>query len=85
MSAVLTVLVIQSRKPFFKRGRVKYLLWAIGATLAATLMRPSIPLADVFRFTAPPVSFLIAIAAIMVAYVVVVDLAKVVFYKKSKA
>jgi len=84
ISASLIVLVIRSRKPFFKSRPVKYLLWATGATVATTLTLPFTPLAEIFGFTQLPVSFLIAIAAIVVGYVVAVELVKVVFYKNVK-
>lgn len=84
ISASLIVLVIRSRKPFFKSRPVKYLLWATGATVATTLALPFTPLAGVFGFTPIPISFLVAIAVIVLTYVVAVEFAKVIFYKKVK-
>ncbi len=84
ISASLIVLVIRSRKPFFKSRPVKYLLVATAATIAATLALPFTPLAAVFGFTPIPVSFLAAIAVIVVAYIVSVELVKVAFYKRVK-
>ena len=82
ISASLIVLVIRSRKPFFKSRPAKYLLIATLATVAVTAALPYTPLGPLFGFSRVPLSFLLLIAMIVVLYIVSAELVKAVFYKK---
>ena len=84
VSASLIVLVIRSRKPFFKSRPGKYLLLATLAIVVVTLLLPFTPLAEVFGFSPLPISFLLSIGIIVLFYVVAAEMVKTVFYKKVK-
>ena len=84
ISASLIVLVIRSRKPFFKSTPGKYLLIATLMIVGAALIFPFTLLGNLFGFRPPPISFLLVMAIIVVLYVIVGDVAKRAFYKRVK-
>jgi len=84
VSASLIVLVIRSRRPFFKSRPAKYLLMATLSTIVVTVVLPFTPLGAIFGFSRLPVSFLLFIAAVVVLYIVSAEWAKRVFYQKVR-
>ena len=84
VSASLIVLVIRSRKPFFRSTPSKSLLLATLLTVAATLALPYTPLGGIFGFEPVPLSFLLLIGTIVALYVVAAEMVKAVFYRKVK-
>jgi Mg2+-importing ATPase len=84
ISASSIVLVIRSRKPFFKSRPAKYLLRATLLTVIVTVSLPFIPLGGIFEFSRLPISFLLLIGIIVLLYIVTAEMAKTVFYKKMK-
>ncbi|MGV8057917.1 MAG: magnesium-translocating P-type ATPase [Smithellaceae bacterium] len=82
ISASIIVLVIRSRRPFFKSRPGKYLLIATMAIVLAALIFPFTPLAKIFGFVLLPKSFLIILGIIIVLYILTAELAKRIFYKK---
>jgi Mg2+-importing ATPase len=83
ISASIIVLVIRSRRPFFKSRPGKYLLIATMAVVMAALIFPFItPLAKIFGFVPLPMSFLMILAIIIVLYILTAELAKKIFYQK---
>jgi Mg2+-importing ATPase len=78
------VLVIRSRKPFFKSRPGKYLLMATLLIVVVTLIVPFTPLGEMFGFSRLPISFLLLLGAILLLYVFTAEMAKTVFYKKVK-
>jgi Mg2+-importing ATPase len=84
VSASLIVLVIRSRKPFFRSTPGKYLLIATLSIVGVTLILPFTPLAGLFGFTQLPVLFLLLIGVIIVAYIITAEIAKTIFYEKVK-
>jgi len=84
VSASLIVLVIRSRKPFFRSRPSKYLLLATLLTVAATVALPYTPLGPLFGFAQVPLSFLLLIALIVALYVVATEIVKTVFYRAVK-
>ena len=84
ISASLIVLVIRSRKPFFKSRPAKYLLMATLLTVVATVALPFTPLGELFGFSRVPLSFLLLIATIVVFYIISAEIVKMVFYKRVK-
>jgi Mg2+-importing ATPase len=84
VSASLIVLVIRTRKPFYRSRPGTALLIATLATVAATLLLPYTPLAGVFGFVRVPPLFLLALALIVIFYVAVAEVAKVFFYRHEK-
>lgn len=84
ISASLIVLVIRSRKLFFKSRPSKYLLMATLSILVVTLILPFTPLGVILGFSPLPISFLLIIGLIVMFYMITAEVAKTVFYKKVK-
>jgi magnesium-translocating P-type ATPase len=84
VSASLIVLVIRSRKPFFKSRPAKYLLFTTLSIFAATLVLPYSPLAAIFGFSPLPIPFLLLIGLIILFYIFTAEITKKVFYKMVK-
>jgi Mg2+-importing ATPase len=83
-SASLIVLVIRSRKPFFRSKPSKYLSVATLSTVTLTLILPFIPLGLIFGFNPVPISFLLLIGIIVSGYIISAEMAKTVFYRKVR-
>jgi Mg2+-importing ATPase len=84
VSATLIVLVIRSRRPFFKSVPGKHLVIATLAVVAATLVLPFTLLGDLFGFSPPPILFILAMAVIVVLYIISGEVAKRIFYRRAK-
>ena len=84
ISASLIVLVIRSRKPFFKSRPSKYLFMATLLVIVVTLILPFSPLGGIFGFTRLSRWFLALIGIIIMAYIITTEMAKTIFYNKVK-
>jgi P-type Mg2+ transporter len=84
ISASLVVLVIRSRKPFFKSTPARYLLVTTLLTVIVTVVLPFTPLGGIFEFSRLPLSLLLLIAIIVVLYILSAEMVKAVFYKKVR-
>jgi len=84
ISASLIVLVIRSRRPFFKSTPGKHLLIATLMIVGAALIFPFTLLGDLFGFKSLPISFLLVMAIIVVLCIIVGDVVKRTFYKRVK-
>jgi Mg2+-importing ATPase len=84
VSATMIVLVMRTRKPFFRSRPSKYLTLATLLVVAVTLFLPYTPVADLLGLTPMPPSFLLVLAAIVVLYVFSAEVAKSIFYKRTK-
>jgi len=85
VSASVIVLVIRSRKPFFKSRPGKYLLITTLIIVGVTLILPWTPLAGIFGFQPLPVSFLYVLGLIVLLYIIAAEMTKKVFYKRMKS
>jgi Mg2+-importing ATPase len=83
ISASLVVLVVRSRKPFFKSRPGKYLLMATLLIVGVTLIFPFTPLGKVFQFSPLPISFFLFMGTIVVLYIIAAEIAKRSFYKRK--
>jgi Mg2+-importing ATPase len=81
-SASLIVLIIRSRKPFFRSKPSKYLSLATVSTVVLTLILPFTPIGPIFGFSPLPISFLLLVAMIVTGYIISAEMAKMIFYKK---
>jgi Mg2+-importing ATPase len=81
-SASLIVLVIRSRKPFFKSMPGRYLLVATLIIVGVTLILPFTPLAVLFGFRPLPMLFLAVLGGIVVAYILTAEIVKRLFYRR---
>jgi len=82
ISASIIVLVIRSRRPFFKSMPGKYLFIATIAVVIATLILPFTPVGKIFDFVSLPMSFIMILGIIMGLYILTAELTKKIFYKK---
>ena len=84
ISASLIVLVIRSRKPFFKSRPGKYLLMTTLLIAVVTLILPFTKLGEIFGFSWLPILFLVLIGIIILFYIITAEVVKTIFYKKVK-
>jgi P-type Mg2+ transporter len=84
ISASMIVLVIRSRKPFFRSKPGKYLLIATLSILVVTLVLPLSPLASIFGFTPLPVHYYLLIGLIVLCYIFTAEIVKKIFHKRVK-
>jgi Mg2+-importing ATPase len=84
ISASVIVLIIRSRRPFFKSRPGKYLLIATFSIAFLTLILPMTPIATVFGFTPLPLATYLWLMLIVVFYIVAAEVTKSIFYKRVK-
>jgi Mg2+-importing ATPase len=84
ISASMIVLVIRSRRPFFKSKPGKYLLAATLLIGIVTLCFPFTPFAVPFGFKPLPISIILLIGAIIGIYIITAEVIKRTFYKRVK-
>ncbi len=84
ISATLIVLVIRSRRPFFKSIPGKHLLIATAAIVGVALILPYTLLGDLFGFTPPPVPLMLAMGIIVGLYIIAGEMAKRIFYRRVR-
>jgi P-type Mg2+ transporter len=85
ISASLIVLVIRTRRPFYKSRPGRHLLLATLAVVAATLILPFTPLSGILGLTPMPWPFLGALGGILVLYIGAAEWAKKVFFGGQRA
>jgi len=85
VSASLIVLVVRSRRPFFRSRPSKLLTLATGVIVIITALTPYLPFAGVLGFQPMPAHFYPIIALIIFAYIVAAELAKLLFYRAYRA
>ena len=84
ISASMIVLVIRSRKPFFRSRPGKYLLTATLLIGGLTLFLPLTPFAAIFGFKPLPLPVILVIGGIIVLYILTAEIIKKIFYKRVK-
>jgi Mg2+-importing ATPase len=82
VSAAVIVLVIRSRRPFYKSRPSNQLLVATLAVVTAALILPFTPLGRIFGFVTLPISFLLILGLIMILYILTAEAVKKVFYRR---
>jgi Mg2+-importing ATPase len=86
VSASLVVLVVRTRRPFFKSMPGKYLLAATLLVAAVTVTLPFTAIGQsLFGFSPLPISVLLLMGFVVVLYIVSAEAAKKVFYKKVRS
>jgi Mg2+-importing ATPase len=81
ISASLIVLVIRSRRPFFRSKPGKYLVLATVAVAVVVLALPFTRLGELFGFAPLPISFLLFLVGVVACYVLSAEIAKRLFYR----
>ena len=82
ISASLIVLVVRSRRPFFKSRPSKLLMLATAAVVVITAFTPYLPFAGLLGFEALPVRFYPIIAIIIASYIAAAEITKRFFYRR---
>jgi Mg2+-importing ATPase len=82
ISASLIVLVIRSRRPFFRSKPSRQLLMATLLIVALTLIVPYTPLAAIFGFQPLNLLFLSLMGVIVILYIASAEMAKKFFYER---
>ena len=81
VSAAFIVLVVRTRRPFFRSRPSQLLVVATFAVVIATVLIPHLPFAALLGFGIMPGHFYPIIAVIILAYVIAAELVKHVFYR----
>jgi P-type Mg2+ transporter len=84
VSASLVVLVIRSRKLFFKSKPSRYLLMTTLMIAALAIGVPFTPLGTLFGFVEPPLSFILLMLLIVALYILGAELVKRAFYRYAR-
>ncbi len=84
VSASLVVLVIRSRKPFFRSRPGKYLMLATSLVVVATLALPFTPVAHLFDFRPLSPSFVLLLGGIVALYILATEITKKLYYGKVR-
>ena len=84
ISASMIVLVIRSRKPFFRSRPGKYLLIATLSIAVITLAFPFTPFGNIFGFSPLALSTYLLLLLIVVLYILAAEITKRIFYRKVK-
>jgi Mg2+-importing ATPase len=84
ISACLVVLIIRSRRPFFKSPPGLWLLAANLIIIGLTLVMPLLPVAAYFAFQPLPWHFYLALLGIVGLYVLAAEVTKKGFYRVTK-
>jgi P-type Mg2+ transporter len=82
LSASFIVLVIRTRKPFFKSKPGKYLLLTTFMIAFAVVALPFMPISTLFGFQPVPAKFLLALIIILAMYIVTAEVGKKIFYRR---
>ncbi|HQG78462.1 MAG TPA: magnesium-translocating P-type ATPase [Bacteroidales bacterium] len=84
VSASLIVLVIRSRKSFYRSRPGKYLLAATLSVVAFILIVPMTPVGKIFDFVALPFKTCLLLMIIVALYVITAEIAKKIFYRNVR-
>jgi Mg2+-importing ATPase len=84
ISASMIVLVIRTKKPFFKSIPGKYLSAATLMIAAGAFLFPFMPIGRVFGFSRLPILFLLLMGVIVAFYIIAAEMMKAVFYRRVR-
>ncbi len=85
VSASMIVLVIRTRRPFFRSPPAKLLLWATLLVIGVAFLFPYVPLGRLFSFQPLPIWFLGAVPLVVIAYIAGAEITKRIFYSIVKS
>lgn len=84
VSASVIVLVVRTRRAFYRSKPSKYLAAATAIVIGITLILPFTALGKLFQFTPLPGSFLLIVMLIVATYAIAAELTKKAFYKRVR-
>jgi P-type Mg2+ transporter len=76
LTEILILLIIRSRRPFFKSKPSRYLLIASVFTFFACIVLPYLPFASVFQLYPLPAALFITIIVIVLLYILLAEVSK---------
>jgi Mg2+-importing ATPase len=80
----LVIFIIRTRRtPFYKSRPSKLLFFSSLSVIGFALIIPFTPLGELFRFVDPPSMFFVVLAGVVGAYLVLVEIVKKWFYRRS--
>jgi Mg2+-importing ATPase len=82
ISASVIVLVIRTRKAFFRSKPGKYLLMATLLIVVVTILLSFTPLTGLLGFQPLPMAIILVIGMIVVLYIIAAEIVKKSFYKR---
>jgi Mg2+-importing ATPase len=82
LSASFVVLIIRTRKPFWRSRPSKYLLFTTLLIAIITITIPYLPFSHLLGFQPIPKGFLLSLALILISYITLAEIGKKIFYKK---
>jgi Mg2+-importing ATPase len=85
VSACLIVLVIRSRRPFYRLMPSRLLLLSTHVVVGLAILMPFTPVSAILGFVPLPGSYLLILGAIIILYIVAAELAKAAFYRHINA
>lgn len=83
VSASAIVLIIRSRKPFFKSNPSRYLSFSTICIIIVATILPLTPLGEIFGLANVPLSNILVIAGIVILYITSAELVKKIFYRQT--
>jgi Mg2+-importing ATPase len=81
LSASFVVLIIRTRKPFWRSRPGKYLLLTTLLIAIITLAIPYLPFSYLLGFQSIPKDFLLALTTILISYIALAEIGKRIFYQ----
>ena len=84
ISASVIVLVVRTRRPFFRSQPGRKLLIATLLVVGATLLFPFTPLGRAMGFSPLPLSILLLLGGIVMLYMIGAEIAKAAFYRRVR-
>jgi Mg2+-importing ATPase len=84
VSAALIVLVVRSRRPFFKSRPSTLLALATFTIVVVTAATPHLPFAGALGFQPMPAHFYLVLGFVVLGYVVTAEVAKSLFYRQKQ-
>jgi Mg2+-importing ATPase len=85
VSASLIVLVVRTRRSFFRSQPGRHLVMATALVVVATILLPYTPLSGILGFSPLPLGVMLMLAGVVAVYVVAAEFAKRVFYSRARA
>lgn len=82
ISASFVVLIIRTRRPFYRSKPGRYLLMTTLLIAIVTIILPYLPFSPLLGFRSVPKGFLFALSLILISYIILAEVGKNVFYKK---
>lgn len=82
---IVVLMIMRTRKPFFKSSPSKLLLISCISVLIFTVLIPFFPLHELINVYSIPIPVFISLLLILLLYIIVTEISKSIFYKKVRS